>query len=44
MFRIIRVVFYLLMLGLLALTGYAFLGDMAPRQRAVEEPVTLTPG
>ena len=43
MFRIIRVLVYLAVLGLLALTGYAFLGDMAPQQRAVDQPVTLTP-
>ena len=44
MFRIIRLLLYLSLLGLVALTGYAFLGDLAPVQRDVEEPVTLTPG
>lgn len=44
MFRIIKLLFVLCVLGLLGLTGYAFLGDMSPQKKAVEEPVTLTPG
>lgn len=44
MFRIIKLVFLVSVLGVVALTGYAFLGDMAPEQRPVEVPVMLTPG
>ena len=44
MIRIVKVLFVLAVLGLVALTGYAFLGDMTPERRPVEQPVTLTPG
>jgi hypothetical protein len=44
MLRIIKLLLILCALGLLALTGYAFLGDLRPERKPVEVPVTLTPG
>lgn len=44
MFRILKVIFVLVVLGMLALAGYAYLGDMAPRQAPVTQPVTLDVG
>ncbi|MCR8726404.1 hypothetical protein [Frigidibacter sp. ROC022] len=44
MFRIIKLLFLVSVLGVAALTGYAFLGDMAPERQPVEVPVVLVPG
>lgn len=43
MFRIVKLVFFLVVLGLAGLAGYAYLGDMSPVLRPVEVPVTLVP-
>jgi hypothetical protein len=43
MLRLIKVLLVLVVLGLIALTGYAFLGDMEPARAPVEVPVTLNP-
>jgi hypothetical protein len=43
MIRIIKLLLLLLVVGLAALTGYAFIGDMSPKRHQVEQPVTLTP-
>jgi hypothetical protein len=44
MIRIIKVLLLIAVVGLAALTGYAFLGDLSPERGPVEVPVTLTPG
>lgn len=44
MLRILKYLILLALLGLLALTGYAFLGDLSPQRQPVEVPLTLTPG
>ena len=44
MFRLLKVLLALAVLGLIGLTGYAFLGDMQPATAPVEVPVVLTPG
>lgn len=41
MVRLIKVVFILGILGFAALTGYAYLVDMAPESRQITVPVTL---
>ncbi|MCZ8079464.1 MAG: hypothetical protein RSE12_11745 [Fuscovulum sp.] len=39
--RIIKALLVLAILGFIGLTGYAYLGDMAPDQAEVKVPVTL---
>jgi hypothetical protein len=39
--RIIKAVFVLGVLGFLALTGYAYLGDLRPAQVEIRKPVVL---
>jgi hypothetical protein len=39
--RIIKGLFFLAVLGFVALTGYAYLGDLRPSQGEVKVPVTL---
>ena len=39
--RIIKAIILLGLLGFIGLTGYAYLGDMAPEQAPVNEPVVL---
>ncbi|MFZ1339397.1 MAG: hypothetical protein WAS26_10140 [Paracoccaceae bacterium] len=39
--RIIKAVLVLGLLGFVALTGYAYLGDLAPDQVEVRKPVVL---
>ncbi|MFN3936899.1 MAG: hypothetical protein ACK4KW_04895 [Gemmobacter sp.] len=39
--RTIKVLAVLVALGLAALAGYAYLGDMRPDQREIERPLTL---
>jgi hypothetical protein len=41
MFRLIKAVLVLAVLGLLGLTGYAYLGLQAPEKQDVRVPVTL---
>jgi hypothetical protein len=42
--RIIQVLLAVALVGIVALAGYAFLGDLSPEKHDVEVPVTLTPG
>ena len=39
--RLLKLLFVLALFGGLALVGYAYLGDLEPRQTRVTEPVTL---
>ncbi|MDP4031619.1 MAG: hypothetical protein Q8P60_01985 [Pseudorhodobacter sp.] len=39
--RIIKLLLGLAVLGFLGLTGYAYLGNLAPTQTQVTQPVTL---
>lgn len=39
--RIIKALIFLLILGLIGLTGYAYLADFAPPQSEVRKPVVL---
>ena len=39
--RIIKAVFFLAVLGFIALTGYAYVADLRPDQAEVKLPVTL---
>lgn len=41
MARIIKALFFLAVLGLIGLTGYAYLGDLSPAKAEVKVPVTL---
>ncbi len=41
MLRILKVLFILAVLGFAGLSGYAYLGDMAPRQSEIRTPVQL---
>ena len=41
MMRLIKVVFVLLTLGLVGLSGYAYLADLSPVQSEVRQPVML---
>jgi hypothetical protein len=41
LWRLIKLVFVVAILGFIGLTGYAYLGDMSPVQRDVTQPVTL---
>ncbi|MGB5556892.1 MAG: hypothetical protein WBN04_02665 [Paracoccaceae bacterium] len=39
--RIFKVLLFLLVLGFIGLTGFAYLGDLSPDQVEKREPVTL---
>jgi hypothetical protein len=39
--RVFKVLLFLLVLGFIGLTGYAYLGDLSPEQSQVREPVIL---
>ena len=39
--RIIKVLLVLVLLGLVALTGYAYIADLSPTKGEVKVPVTL---
>jgi hypothetical protein len=39
--RIIKALVVLVILGFIGLTGYAYLGDLSPRQGEVKKPVVL---
>lgn len=42
--RLIKAVLVLLVIGLIGLTGYAYLADLSPTQTEVTLPVTLNAG
>ncbi len=42
--RLLKVLVVLVILAFLALTGYAYLGDMGPRQQEMRKPVALDTG
>ncbi|WP_298570919.1 hypothetical protein [uncultured Aliiroseovarius sp.] len=44
LFRLIKLLFFMTILGLIGLTGYAFLGDMSPRTAPQSTTVTLNGG
>ncbi len=39
--RVLKLLLFLGIVGFIALTGYAYLGDLAPEQSEIVEPVTL---
>ncbi|WP_268874355.1 hypothetical protein [Tropicimonas marinistellae] len=39
--RLLKLLLYLVILGAVALVGYAYLADLSPDQVRVSEPVTL---
>jgi hypothetical protein len=39
--RIIKAIVVLVIFGFIGLTGYAYLGDLAPAQEEVKKPVVL---
>ena len=39
--RLLKLLFILILLAVIALIGYAYLGDLRPEQETREEPVTL---
>jgi len=41
LFRVFKVLLFLLVLGFVALVGYAYLGDLSPNQSEVREPLQL---
>jgi len=41
MFRILKLLIFLALIGFIGLTGYAYLGDMSPETRDIVQPVTL---
>lgn len=42
--RLLKILVVLIVLAVLGLTGYAYLGDMAPRQQEIRQPVSLNTG
>ncbi|MFV0333587.1 MAG: hypothetical protein ACK5JR_05895 [Tropicimonas sp.] len=42
MWRLIKILLYLVVLAGIGLVGYAYLADLTPRQERVSEPVTLS--
>lgn len=42
--RLLKIVIVLVVLAFLGLAGYAYFGDMAPRQQEVRQPVDLQTG
>ncbi|WP_255569778.1 hypothetical protein [Actibacterium sp. 188UL27-1] len=41
MIRLLKLLFFLLLLGFVGLVGFAYLGDLSPQIENVKEPVTL---
>jgi hypothetical protein len=39
--RLLKLLFFLVLLGVIALVGFAYLGDLSPEQSDVVEPVEL---
>ena len=42
--RLLKFLFFLILLGAVALVGYAYLGDLSPEQEEISEPVELDAG
>ncbi|WBU59095.1 hypothetical protein [Paracoccus albus] len=42
--RLLKLLIGLVVLGFLALVGFAYLGDMSPRQQEMRQPVALDTG
>lgn len=42
MFRILKFLFFIAALGFVGLSGYAYLGDMAPERAEIRVPVELS--
>jgi hypothetical protein len=43
LWRLVKLVLLLLVVGFIGLTGYAYFGDLSPDQREVTQPVKLDP-
>ncbi len=41
MSRLLKLLVFLLLIGVIALVGYAYLGDLSPEQSDVSDPVEL---
>ena len=41
MIRLLKLLFFLLLLGFVGLVGFAYLGDLSPEIETVKEPVSL---
>jgi len=41
MFRLLKLLVFLALIGFVGLTGYAYLGDLSPEQSEINQPVTL---
>lgn len=41
MLRLLKLVLFLTVVGFIGLVGYAYLGNLAPEQDDISEPVTL---
>ncbi|MDT0683950.1 hypothetical protein RM543_14765 [Roseicyclus sp. F158] len=41
MWRLIKLLFFLAVIGAIGLVGFAYFGDLTPQQQDVTEPVTL---
>ena len=44
MFRLFKLLIYLMILGGIGLVGYAYLGDLSPERRDVTEQINLDAG
>lgn len=42
--RLLKILFFLVVIGALGLVAYAYLGDLNPTQREISEPVDLNAG
>lgn len=42
--RLLKLLLFLIVLGILGLVGYAYLGDLSPDQENVSQPVELNGG
>lgn len=41
MFRLFKLLFFLLVIGGIGVVGYAYLGDLSPEQRDIKEQIEL---
>jgi hypothetical protein len=41
MMRLLKLILGLALLGFVALTGYAYLGDLSPQPQEIRQPLTL---
>lgn len=39
--RLLKLLLFLIIVGFIALVGFAYLGDLRPSQESIEQPVTL---